>query len=334
MTYPRSHLIDRENGGFYHLITRCVRQAWLCGKDPVTGRSFDHRRQWIEDRMLKLATCFTVELYAYAVMSNHYHIVLHVDPKAALELSDKQVAKRWVTLCPPTRYGEVDEGRIDSWVEALMNDPKRVEVCRRRLGDLSWFMRFMNEHIARRANAEDGCTGRFWQGRFESNVLLDERAAYSCMVYVDLNPIRAGITNQLEKSEHTSVKRRIDLAEESLTTADLLAAPLRPLNDSLHRHTPRLEISLGNYLALVDWTGRIVRDDKAGAIPSGVVSVVDSFGSGIDVWLPQVLEHREPNRRAFGAAEAMKALAKRIGQHWLKGSGQARLRPSATAGYC
>jgi len=329
VTYPRSHLIDRENGGFYHLITRCVRRAWLCGKDPLTGRSFDHRRQWIEERMLKLATCFTVELYAYSVMSNHYHIVLHVDPKAALALSDEQVAKRWVILCPPTRYGTVDETRIDSYVETLMNDAKRLEVCRRRLGDLSWFMRFMNEYIARRANAEDGCKGRFWEGRFESKVLLDERAAYSCMVYVDLNPIRAGLTNRLDQSEHTSVKRRIDQATESGAAHDVLTARLRPLNDTPHPHTSRLEISLENYLALVDWTGRIVRDDKVGAIPPAVVSVVDRFGSGVDVWLPQVLEHREPNRRAFGAVEAMRALALRIGQRWLKGSGQERLRPQA-----
>ncbi len=85
VTYPRSHLIDRENPGFYHLTSRCVRRAWLCGEDPVTGRSFEHRRQWIEDRLLALADCFTVELYGYAVMSNHYHIVLRVDPQAPLK---------------------------------------------------------------------------------------------------------------------------------------------------------------------------------------------------------------------------------------------------------
>ena len=119
MTYPRSHLIDRENGGFYHLITRCVRRAWLCGEDPLTGRSYDHRRQWIEDRMLKLATCFTVELYAYAVMSNHYHIVLHIDPKAANALSDCEVAHRWITLTPPTHRGEIDPFEVRS----LMSEP-------------------------------------------------------------------------------------------------------------------------------------------------------------------------------------------------------------------
>jgi REP element-mobilizing transposase RayT len=326
VTYPRSHLIDRENGGFYHLISRCVRRAWLCGEDPLTGRSFEHRRQWIEDRMLKLATCFTVELYAYAVMSNHYHIVLHIDPKAADGLSDYEVAHRWITLTPPTHKGEIDQLRFDTKVDALSGNTERLAVCRQRLGDLSWFMRFMNEWISRRANAEDGCKGRFWEKRFESKVLLDERAAYTCMTYVDLNPIRAGMTTRLEESDHTSVKRRIEVASASQSKA--LAESLRPLNEVPVRDPPRLEISLGGYLALVDWTGRMLRDDKAGAIPDDVVPVLARLTGDTDAWVAGVLEHSAPHRRAFGHVDALKALARRLGQHWLKGSGRARPRPS------
>ena len=327
MTYPRSHLIDRENGGFYHLISRCVRRAWLCGEDPLTGRSFEHRRQWIEDRMFKLATCFTVELYAYAVMSNHYHIVLHIDPTAANELSDYEVAHRWTTLCPPSRHGEIDQFRFDAQVEALLKNPERLAVCRQRLGDLSWFKRFMNEWIARRANAEDGCKGRFWEGRFESKVLLDERAAYTCMTCVDLNPIRAGMTTRLEESEHTSVKRRIEgVAEGSPHHA--LGEPLRPLNVVPVRDPPHLEISLESYLGLVDWTGRMLREDEVGAIPDDVIPVVSRLTGDSDDWVSRVLEHGTPHRRAFGRVDALKALARRLGQQWLKGSGRARLRPS------
>ena len=327
VTYPRAHLIDRENGGFYHVISRCVRRAWLCGEDPLTGCSFEHRRQWIEDRMLKLATCFSVELYAYAVMSNHYHIVLHIDPKAAQKLSDYEVAHRWITLTPPTHKGEIDQFRFDAKVEALAGNAERLAVCRRRLGDLSWFMRFMNEWIARRANAEDGCKGRFWEKRFESRVLLDERAAYSCMVYVDLNPIRAGMTTRLEKSEHTSVKRRIEGVAEDLPNS-VLGAPLRPLNEVPVREAPRLEISLEGYLALVDWTGRMLRDDKPGAIPDDVAPVLAGLSGDSDAWVAGVLEHSAPHRRAFGHIDALRALARRLGQQWLKGSGRTRLRPS------
>jgi len=82
MTYPRSHLVSEDEPGFYHVVSRCVRRAFLCGFDKVTKKCFKHRRHWIEDRILELADCFSVSVYSYAVMSNHFHVVLHVDPTA------------------------------------------------------------------------------------------------------------------------------------------------------------------------------------------------------------------------------------------------------------
>ena len=102
MTRPRSELVDRENGGFYHLGARCVRRAMLCGKDPVTKRDFSHRRAWIENLMLQLAEVFTVHVDEYAVMSNHYHITVDYRPQERFELSDEEVARRWLKVYPPS----------------------------------------------------------------------------------------------------------------------------------------------------------------------------------------------------------------------------------------
>ena len=138
MTYPRAHLVDTDNGGFYHCISRCVRRGWLCGQDAVSGRSFEHRRDWVEARLLELANLFSVDLYGYTVMSNHYHCVVEVLPGRAAEWNDEEVARRWCALCPASTEEETALKR-----SALIANPARLEEVRTRLASLSWFMRFI-----------------------------------------------------------------------------------------------------------------------------------------------------------------------------------------------
>ena len=131
MTVARSQLIDRENGGFHHIVSRCVRRAWLCGLDPLTGRDHSHRKRWIEERLLTLASAFAVRVYSYAVMSNHCHIVLEYRPRDALGYSDEEVARRWLVAMPRRAALEL--------LQALLEDPERIAKLRGRLGDLSWY---------------------------------------------------------------------------------------------------------------------------------------------------------------------------------------------------
>jgi hypothetical protein len=165
MTSARSLLVDPDTPGFYHCISRCVRRAWLWGVDPYSGTSYEHRRAWIEQRLLQLAEIFAVGVYAYAVMSNHVHVVLRIDPTAAATWTDEEVVMRWVRLFPATIDGEPDEAGCRTKEQTLLGNADRLIACRQRLGSLAWFMKALNEPIARRANREDACTGRFW-GRF------------------------------------------------------------------------------------------------------------------------------------------------------------------------
>ncbi|AHF04667.1 hypothetical protein MARPU_13070 [Marichromatium purpuratum 984] len=212
MTRPRASLVSLSDTPWYHVVTRCVRRAYLCGFDRLTGRSFEHRRGWVELRLRQLAGVFAIDVAAYAVMSNHVHLVVRVDADRAAGWSDDEVLRRWRCLfrgpvvverflSPATRAG-MTEAELDG-VAGL------VAIYRARLADLSWFMRVLNESIARAANREDGVRGRFWEGRFRSQAILDETALLAVMAYVDLNPIRAGIAEAPEESAHTGIAARI-----------------------------------------------------------------------------------------------------------------------------
>lgn len=252
MTRPRSELVDRENGGFYHLGARCVRRAMLCGEDPVSKRDFSHRRAWIENLMLELAEVFTVHVTEYAVMSNHYHITVDYCPRERFELSDEEVARRWLRVYPPS-----DPADLEARVAGLLEDPERLAVLRDRLGDLSWYMARLNETVARRANREDDCTGRFWEGRFKSKDLPDERSVWACMAYDALNPVRAGMAERVDAAQHTGLRRRLEEAEEEPARLDEPLAPLVLRDGRVASARPparTLALTLREYRAHVEWT--------------------------------------------------------------------------------
>lgn len=212
MTKARSEQVSLEATPYYHCVSRCVRRAFLCGD------SYEHRRAWVEDKLLALAEIFCIDVAAYAVMSNHYHVVLHINRIELGNLSEREVVKRWHRLFKGNllsqRYSRGEcLGRAEQ--DALA---KVINTWRERLSDISWFMRLINEGIARQANKEDGCTGRFWEGRFKSQALLDEQALFACMAYVDLNPLRAKLASTPERSHHTSIKKRI---AKALTAAQV-----------------------------------------------------------------------------------------------------------------
>ncbi len=215
MTRARSSLISLSDTPWYHVVNRCVRRAFLCGDDHLTGQNYDHRRGWIVERVKQLASVFAIDVAAYAVMSNHYHLVLRVDAERAQGWSRDEVLRRWTQLFDgPVLVQQLQaaqERGEDAGMDAatLARIDEWAETYRARLMDISWFMRVLNETIARQANAEDKVTGRFWEGRFKSQALLDEQAVLTAMAYVDLNPIRAKMAETPEDSGHTSVAERM-----------------------------------------------------------------------------------------------------------------------------
>jgi len=259
MTTARKQLVIPGQPGFYHCISRCVRRAYLCGTDKYSGRNFDHRRDWMVERMRMLTTCFALDIYAYAFLDNHYHIVIYVDPERVDCWSDEQVVKQWKTLWNWRRPSEhpVLPKKVSS---------EKIKEWRRRLSDVSWVMRLLNEPIARIANAEDDVTGHFWESRFKCTPLLDDASLIACMVYVDLNPIKAGVALTLEGSEYTSIQKRIRELQERNTEADSGSRQrdvssstvkndiLRPIASACPDRAPVVSLSEHAYLDLVQVT--------------------------------------------------------------------------------
>lgn len=281
MPKPRSLQINLSDTPYYHCISKCVRGAYLCGFDTTTGRDFQHRRGWIEQRLLKLAAIFAIDVCAYAVMSNHLHVVLHINAAKAKTWTAQEVLHRWHQL----HQGSFLTKQYEQGTKAISFEQPQmqlaIETFRDRLCSVSWFMRELNEPIARWANAEDGCSGRFWQGRFKSQALLDEAALLTCMAYVDLNPVRAAMSSLPEESSFTSIKKRVGALK-----ANKQPHALYPFVGGYRKNMPDgIPFYLKDYLSLVDQSGRILRTDKTGSVNPSIEPILQRLNINADTWL-------------------------------------------------
>ncbi|MXY57847.1 MAG: hypothetical protein F4029_17185 [Gammaproteobacteria bacterium] len=245
MATPRHLLVDPENECDYHLASRCVRRAFLCGVDEYTGRNCSHRRTWLVDRLKQLSPCFAVDVYAYTVLSNHFHLVLRHDPLAHRWWSDEEVAWRWFEAFPPTEQGAVVEALKPERRELMLDNPKRLARARCTLGSMSNFMKHLKQPIARRANLEDDCTGHFFEQRFYSGALLTEEALIAAMAYVDLNPVRAELAEHIEEIRETSICDRL-LENSTRALEDYLRPVLSGLDHPLASASPGVVAVVGS----------------------------------------------------------------------------------------
>jgi hypothetical protein len=275
--------------------------------------------------MLILAGIYAIDIAAYAVMSNHYHVVLHVDREQGLAWSDAEVIERWHRLFKGSVLSQrVSRGEPLHQAEqhALT---EQVAEWRQRLVSISWFMRCLNEPIAREANREDDVTGRFWEGRYTSQALLDEKALAACMVYVDLNPIRAQMATTPETSIHTSIHCRIAKARHTQLPNPIDQQPeqLLPFAGNPREHmSAGLPFRLTDYLELVDWSGRILREDKKGAIPEEIPEILQRLQLDTRHWCYLTSHFEHPFKRLVGAAHHVRSACEALGLRWAQGISQ------------
>jgi REP element-mobilizing transposase RayT len=316
-----------------HCINRAVRRAMLCGFDKLTGQSYEHRREWIKNRAIFLASQYGIDFLGYAIMGNHLHVILRNRPDIVATWSDEEVARRIWQLFPKRKNADGTPAEPqNNEMKLLMASKKRLAAYRLRLSDISWLMRQLAEYVARKANAEDECTGRFWEGRFKSQPLLDEAAMLACAAYVDLNPVRANVASTPEASDFTSIQDRIE-SEKAEAAASRNAkrsqrrrsSPIRPdrwlapvyLNErqaagpmvskTEYRASDKgfLPLRLRDYLKLVDWTGRQIAAGKRGRIPPSCKPILKRLGIERGMWCDLVKEFGRLFSRVAGRPSSL-----------------------------
>ena len=332
MALPRSEYVRDGEIAVYHCTTRCVRRAFLYGFDRYSGRDYSHRKTWIEDRICHLTSIFAIDVSSFSVQSNHYHVTARTRPDIVAGWSDYEVARRWLILCP-VRYRSKKKAKMtpEDHINALADWPERIAVLRKRLSSLSWFMGSINEFIARAANKEDKVKGRFWESRFKCQALLDDASVAACMVYVDLNPIRAGLADTPEKSDFTSIQRRIHARVKKKTVTDPVSKSvsgswpcwLCPIS-SLTDPNGILPMSEDEYINLVDRTGRLIRKNKRGAMDPDLEPILERIRANPKTWEDTVSHFEDKFRLVAGLFDNIRHFADRLGKKWFAGATSAQ----------
>ncbi len=338
MRKARCEVIDPTEVNVVHVCSRTVRRCFLFGDDELTGKNFDHRKDWIEETLEHFAAHFGIDLLTFAVMSNHFHLILRNRPDVVATWDDTEVARRWLMICP---HRKDKDGRPLPPSEAEINTvrrcPLKLQQCRGRLADVSWWMRLLCQRIATRSNREDQASGRFFEERYRAVRLVDEASVLACSAYVDLNPIRAAMCQTVEASEHTSIRRRIDSARQRHRDVHgpggqsrPKVEPLRPARDAIlsplsidersdplgpdastggHRCSDKafLPMSVIDYIELLDWTARQPRDGQAGRT-EGLPPIVQRLGFSAEAWCEIVDRFGRLFHHVAGAPETIDGL--------------------------
>jgi len=340
MTTARKLQVDPNITPFYHCISRCVRGTYLCQKED------DHRKQWIEDRLKELVEIFAVDVCAFSIADNELHVLLRLDMEKAQAWTPQEVLRRWLLLCPARdRYGRLI-AVSRAWMAERANDPDWIQHNRDRLCEIGWFMKAVKEQIARNANKEDGCTGAFWQGRFRSISILDPASLLATCVSLDVDPAESGIETSAGPVRRNSIQARIEYctAQGKLDVLRGISPassrvnlekghwllPIEDRRNASGKGAPGMlpEISLPEYVKLVEWTSHLIRPGND-TPPTDVPEILNELQIEIGGWkrtLANMVSSSKKIGTYFGSTDRLNEVAAYQGCKFIKNSG-GRLAP-------
>lgn len=220
MAKRRSDIFHPSKQAIGHVMNRCVRKLFLLEKDAHSKKENRIRRRRFEKELKRASRGFGIDLLSYAIMDNHFHMILRTRPDVVQAWSDEQIVRQWHKVCPVFKKSNgntIHHPTQADVADFVARNPAQVDKWRTRLSNISWYMKLISERIAKWCNARDGQKGAFWEGRFKAVLLLDERALLACSMYVDLNRIEAQLAASIYDSDFTSIQRRVQAEAVRLT---------------------------------------------------------------------------------------------------------------------
>ena len=321
MTIARNKIVNEEEVGVYLITNRCVRRAFLMGRDLQSGKMLDSRRGWIEDWLESLSKVMLVDVLDFTVLSNHYHLVLRNRPDLLSELSDEECARRLAILYPGVTCLEgLSDNACPLRATEMLSD-SQFERKKTRLASISAFMAIWQEAVAKRANLEDECTGHFWEDRFHSVKLLDSIAILYALAYVDLNQIKAGMSKQLAEGNYSGIALRckVDHQDGHLSQSWLTPFDSREFSDGC------IPMSFSTYLSALTVRAENYHRNK---LPNSKTVVPDEDSNsteGDGVWSQSIESVVSSFRYMMGSAASMERQAVVDGKQWYAGISTARV---------
>jgi REP element-mobilizing transposase RayT len=285
-------VIDETEVGAYHVWTRTVRRAFLTGVDPQTGVDYSYRKELIERRLEALSSVFAIDCADFTVLDNHLHLILRNRPDIVAGWTDEEVARRWLRLQRSAL--ELHDEPTPEQIAQFVADRERVAKARKSLSCISDFMGALKEAIAVVCNLVDRCTGNFWQGRFRARRLADVAELLVCSLYVNMNPIRAGLAQTPETAEHTSTYARMQdrrSGDPNLPSSGWLS-PVHVDGDGYDGVGARrrasnkgfLDVSFVEFLQLLDALVRRERIERSGGTSQDLPPVLERLGVTASQW--------------------------------------------------
>lgn len=303
MTTARRNTVNYDDTRWYHCISRIARGLNILEKYEQGLKCR------IESELRRLSKIFAIRVGGYAIMGTHFHLLLHVNVELAKNWSPVEVVNRWALICPPKnkKRERLRGEELQFWIDDKAKDRAYVEELRKRLTDLGWFHRFLKQPLSVFVNKLENCSGTLFQGRFKSVAVIGFQALLNVAIYIDLNPVAAGIVDVPEAAEYTSFRSRFENAISNSAFSKLVDRYENCVldeKDSFNGEEALWLLSIENrgegaqkvgmfdglsliqYMILVDEAGRIPREGKA-SISEKAAAILDRLGIKHEKWAKQ-----------------------------------------------